>query len=241
MATATLARESAARTTSERIELCDDPRCLASLRTIIDDIECPAFVADARGKYVMANHSFAELLGSPASRVIGRCVSDWFPAPVAEERKRLREHVLRTGRAIHVTDMLRGRRFTGTVRPFDAGPHHGCIFVLLQSRPPRAEEIKAGFYPLECFDLGPLSELTPRELEVLQLIGQGLTQREVAARLSRTVKTVEAHRAALGRKLGAKKNVHLVQVAFAAGMLDPADAPRPVLPMVSGVERNGTR
>ncbi|MBL8744927.1 MAG: helix-turn-helix transcriptional regulator [Phycisphaerae bacterium] len=125
--------------------------------------------------------------------------------------------------------MLRGRRFTGTVRPFEAGPHHGCIFVLLQSRPPRAEEVRAGFYALECFDLGPLSALTPRELEVLQLIGQGLTQREVAERLSRTVKTVEAHRAALGRKLGAKKNVHLVQVAFAAGLLDPADAPRPLI------------
>ena len=137
--------------------------------------------------------------------------------------------------------LLRGRRFTGTVRPFEAGPHQGCIFVILQSRPPRPEEVQAGFHALECFDLGPLSELTPREFEVLRLIGQGLTQREVALRLDRTVKTVEAHRAALGRKLGAKKNVHLVQVAFAAGMLDPAEARRPVLPMVNGVERNGTR
>lgn len=241
MATATLARESTIRTASECIELCDDPRCLASLRTIIDDIECPAFVADAKGRYVLANHSFAELLGTPAARVIGSCISDWFPAPVAEERKRLREHVLRTGRAIHVTDMLRGRRFTGTVRPFEAGRHQGCIFVLLQSRPPRPEEVKVGFYALECFDLGPLAALTPRELEVLQMIGQGLTQREVALRLERTVKTVEAHRAAIGRKLGAKKNTHLVQVAFAAGMLDPAEAPRPVLPMVNGVERKGAR
>lgn len=229
MGTMTLNRETAARTNFEGIHLCDDPRCLASLRTIIEDIECPAFVADAQGRYVIANHSYAELLGVPALKVIGSRISDWFPSPVAEERKRLREHVLRTGRAIHVTDLLRGRRFTGTVRPFVAGPHQGCVFVLLQSRPPRAEEIRTGFYPLECFDLGPLSALTPRELEVLQLIGQGLTQREVAAKLSRTVKTVEAHRAALGRKLGAKKNVHLVQVAYAAGMLDPADAPRPAI------------
>lgn len=229
MLAATPTRNPVVKTDHESVHLCNDARCLASLRTVIEDIECPAFVGDADGRYLFANHSFAELLGAPVQRVIGSRISDWFPPAVAEERKRLREHVLRSGRAVHVTDMLRGRRFTGTVRPFEAGPHHGCIFVVLQSRPPRPEELKAGMYALECFDPGPLALLTPREMEVLELIGRGLTQREVAAKLSRTVKTVEAHRAALGRKLNAKKNVHLVQIAFAAGMLDPADGPRPAI------------
>lgn len=217
---------SATAATGERIHLCDDPRCLAAVRTIIDDAQCPAFVADAQGHYLIANQAFCELLGAPASRVIGSRISDWFEARVAEERMRLRQHVLRTGSAVHVTDMLRGRRFTGAVHPFEAGAHRDCIFALLQARPARPEEVAAGLYPLECFDLGPLSELTGRELEVLQLIGQGLTQREIADRLSRTVKTIEAHRAALGRKLHAKKNVHLAQIANLAGMLDPAGTPR---------------
>jgi PAS domain S-box-containing protein len=204
------------------VNLCADPSCLAAFRTIIGDIECPVFVADGSGRYVVANHAFCELLGAPASRVLGSRISDWFGSEVAAERRALREHVLRTGRAVHVTDMLRGRRYTGVVRPFEAPPLTGCILVTLQPRPPMEDERRAGLYPLKHHDLGPLSGLTKREMEILELIGQGLTQREIGARLGRTVKTIEAHRAALGRKLGARKNVNLVQIAMAAGMLDPA-------------------
>lgn len=234
MPAGTAVRSSGSKSMRDRIHLCEDDRCLTSLRTIIDDIECPALVADTDGNYVVANHAFCELLGAPQNKVIGSRITDWFPPRVAEERRAMRMHVLRTGRAVHVTDLLRGRRFTGTVRPFEGGPYRDCVFALLQARPPRPDEIDAGLYPLECFDLGPLATLTARELEILELIGRGLSQREIADRLGRTVKTVEAHRSSLGKKLKAKKNVHLVQIAIAAGMLDPAESPRPISTSMNG-------
>jgi DNA-binding NarL/FixJ family response regulator len=43
--------------------------------------------------------------------------------------------------------------------------------------------------------------LTPRELQVLKLVAQGLHNREIAARIHRSIKTVEKHRQNLHHKL----------------------------------------
>ena len=50
----------------------------------------------------------------------------------------------------------------------------------------------------------PLEKLTDRELEVLQLIGEGSDVREIAAKLHLSAKTVEAHRAHIKEKLDMK-------------------------------------
>jgi two-component system, NarL family, response regulator NreC len=63
-----------------------------------------------------------------------------------------------------------------------------------------------------------LSNLTDREYEVLRLIGLGLGSSEIAEKLSRSVKTVEAHRANLKQKLGLKNASELNR--FAANWAD---------------------
>jgi two-component system, NarL family, response regulator NreC len=60
-----------------------------------------------------------------------------------------------------------------------------------------------------------VDSLSPREFEVLQLIGQGLGTSQIAAKLNRSVKTIEAHRATMKQKLGLKSGIELTQ--FAAG------------------------
>ena len=52
-----------------------------------------------------------------------------------------------------------------------------------------------------------LSSLTDREHEIFRLIGLGLGTGEIATKVSRSVKTIEAHRANLKRKLGLR-NAH---------------------------------
>lgn len=47
----------------------------------------------------------------------------------------------------------------------------------------------------------PVASLSNRELEVFELIGRGLTMREIADRLNRSIKTIETHRERLKRKL----------------------------------------
>jgi DNA-binding NarL/FixJ family response regulator len=63
---------------------------------------------------------------------------------------------------------------------------------------------------------GPVlrAELTDRELEVLTLLGRGSSPREIAERLYLSVKTVEAHRERIKRKLGLKNGTELLRYAI---------------------------
>jgi DNA-binding NarL/FixJ family response regulator len=66
---------------------------------------------------------------------------------------------------------------------------------------------------------GPLTRLTARQREVLQLIVEGNTSREIAELLTISVKTVESHRTELMRRLDVHSVVDLVRVAIQAGIV----------------------
>lgn len=66
--------------------------------------------------------------------------------------------------------------------------------------------------------LSVLSGLTDREHEIFRLIGIGLGTSEIAVKLNRSVKTVEAHRANLKTKLGLRNALELTR--FAANWTD---------------------
>ena len=61
--------------------------------------------------------------------------------------------------------------------------------------------------------------ITPRELEILGLIAEGLSNREIAARLFVSENTVKTHSARLFEKLGARRRTQAVQLAKSAGLL----------------------
>ena len=62
-------------------------------------------------------------------------------------------------------------------------------------------------------------DLTPRQLEVLTLIAQGLSTRDIARRLKLSVKTVEAHRAQLMQRLRIHEVAGLVRYAIKRGLV----------------------
>jgi RNA polymerase sigma factor (sigma-70 family) len=66
-----------------------------------------------------------------------------------------------------------------------------------------------------------LERLTPRQREVLQLIAEGLSGKEIAARLSLSPKTVEAHRTELMERLGIHGVAGLVRYAIRVGLVRP--------------------
>jgi DNA-binding NarL/FixJ family response regulator len=63
--------------------------------------------------------------------------------------------------------------------------------------------------------------LTPRETEVLQLICDGLSNREIAAKLDLSVNTVAVHRANIMNALGVHKTAELVVYALQHGLVNP--------------------
>ena len=68
---------------------------------------------------------------------------------------------------------------------------------------------------------GALRRLTPREMEVLALIGNGLANDEIAAALVISAKTVKTHITHLLAKLAARDRAQLVIAAFNAGLVRP--------------------
>jgi DNA-binding NarL/FixJ family response regulator len=62
--------------------------------------------------------------------------------------------------------------------------------------------------------------LSDRESEVLRLIASGYSNKEIAARLALSVKTVEAHKANAMRKLGLAGRIDIVKYAILQGWLD---------------------
>lgn len=65
----------------------------------------------------------------------------------------------------------------------------------------------------------PLARLSAREREVLQLLAEGRTGAEIAARLSLSQKTVETYRARLVEKLGIRDVAGLVKFAIQRGLV----------------------
>ena len=66
-----------------------------------------------------------------------------------------------------------------------------------------------------------VSALTQREREVLKLIADGLSSKEIAAQLGVSLKTIESHRANLMDKLDIHKVSGLVRFAVRAGLVAP--------------------
>jgi DNA-binding NarL/FixJ family response regulator len=67
----------------------------------------------------------------------------------------------------------------------------------------------------------PLRDLTPRQREVLQLIAEGQSTKEIAYKLSLSVKTVEAHRGELMNRLAIHDVAGLVRFAIRTGLVTP--------------------
>jgi len=63
--------------------------------------------------------------------------------------------------------------------------------------------------------------LTPRELEVLKLIAEGHTSKEIAAMLVISIKTVDRHRTNMLEKLGMRDRVELTRYAIRRGLIEP--------------------
>jgi DNA-binding NarL/FixJ family response regulator len=68
---------------------------------------------------------------------------------------------------------------------------------------------------------GHADELTPREQEVVKLVAEAHTNKEIAVILHLAEKTVENHRSNAMRKLGMRDRVELVRYAIKRGLIEP--------------------
>ena len=74
---------------------------------------------------------------------------------------------------------------------------------------------------IEHGDDQPRDPLTPRELDVVKLIAEAYTNKQIAEILKVSEKTVESHRANVLSKLGMRDRVELVRYAIRRGLVEP--------------------
>lgn len=77
--------------------------------------------------------------------------------------------------------------------------------------PPGTEQL------LAAGDGHPASALTAREQQVMEMLGRGMTNREIAEHLEISIKTVDTHRGHVLKKLGLRNNSELTRFAVKHG------------------------
>ena len=195
--------------------------------SVANDGGLSVLVIDGQGRVLFANPSAARIFARrPAKDVLGLRLSDFLPAPAAAERLELVRGVIASGEPVIFRDLWGGAALRCAIRRIDdasvsggdTGPAALIVCATETSVADDAPEPAGRQVEAKHYDLGPLSGLTSSELKVLALIGEGLSNAEIAARLHRAVKTVESHRAALTDKTGSSSRVQLGIMARRAGL-----------------------
>jgi DNA-binding NarL/FixJ family response regulator len=162
-----------------------------------------------------------------------------FDTDFAAERLEIAQQVLDTRRPISVTGMIAGRWILSTYRtlptddsttPVAPGSLRAAVraatdgAVLSICRPILADrcevesELPAGTRSMRLHDLGDLAKLNQRELQVLHLIGLGLSSAEIARAVHRSVKAVEWYRGWIAEKLALHDKADAVRFAAGRGL-----------------------
>jgi DNA-binding CsgD family transcriptional regulator len=168
-------------------------------------------------------HEFSAKL--PMRTDIGYWIQDYFP--IGDERDGV-SHV-----GIFVVEVTQQRRLEGVIRQLRTSITSGDtvdgrkeLLALIHAAQPQGTHVWAEMPPGTPFDSlskieFPADILSARELEVLGLLGQGKSNKEVASALTISEKTVATYRSRVKRKLGLKSLVELVHYAIRHGIVEP--------------------
>ncbi len=194
---------------------------------LIDDTDVPVAVLDVTGTFEYVNAAAAKMIGVDPAAVAGHNIREFFSDELVNERLSIFRQVLNTSRPVAIEGMVKGRMRRSVFRPLQvAGQPSRILVVSAVGASSPAGHDAAGILHSRANESGPLASLTARELEILKLIGVGLSTADIAKKLGRSVKTVEWHRVSLGDKLGVTNRVELARIAISAGLVS-LDEPAP--------------
>jgi len=187
--------------------------------TLVSEPGIGVAVLSVEGRLLYVNEQSAQIfLERPASEASGKMLGELFPSEWVRERLELFDRVRRTGEPLVLRSIWRGRQIQSTFRLIDDSDNGGADRVLVITRLGQTDPGGADVVESEFAELGPLDVLTPKELEVLALLGQGLRLKDIAKLLHRSPKTIDNHRTAIGRKLREADRVKLACLAHHAGL-----------------------
>ena len=149
-------------------------------------------------------------------RIATDCPTVKVLALTMHEERGYVSHMLRAGAAGYALKRSATSELVNAIRAVHGGERYvdpalaGSLLADYAGRSPRASDPGRTLRA---------ADLTPRETEVLRLLALGHSNKEIAATLSISVKTVETHRASGMARLGVSNRAALVRFAMAEGWL----------------------
>lgn len=202
-------------------DIVDSASCRAVWETVIATPGVGLALVRCDGVFLYASDEFKRLfLGDTDFALEGQTLIDVFPQEWAREHMEFLARAEQSEMGTTVREIWRGRQLLSRVNVLP-WKHQSRSVACVVARPANSGETRAleGSFERSAFiELGGLSVLTPRELAVLALLGEGLTLKQIAERLQRSFKTIDNHRAAIGRKLHESDRVGLSKLALEAGL-----------------------
>ncbi len=177
-------------------------------------------IVDRAGVVQFVNHRGATMfLGVPPEEVIGRTLDELYGHAWADERRSVFERIVETGQPVIMRHIRRGIRLQSTIHMMQEDDDPPMFVVLtVEGEHDLHEGASADVMESAYAHFGPLERLSKRELEVLALIGHGMTTAQIAASLHRSPRTIERHLDGLRAKLEATNRVQLAAFAHKAGL-----------------------
>jgi PAS domain S-box-containing protein len=201
------------------------------LETIFDSSSWGIGICDTNLRIVFVNTAWAAMDGVPVASHIGKRVTEVLRVDACPVEGVMRQ-VISSGQPIYglgfaakiparteVTRWLLNlfplKDETGQVThvgsvTIDTTPKMGFASFLVASGQSRREVAPRADTPL-----------SPREIEITQLLAEGKSNKEIAQILIRSVKTVETHRLRITRTLGIHSMAELVRYAIRNGLVKP--------------------
>lgn len=178
-------------------------------------------IVDRVGTIRFVNARAAKLfLQSTPEAMLGKTLDELYGPDWASERLAVFERIVVSDRPVIMRHIRNGTQLQSTIRlisePEDEVPAFLVITTVGEHAP--ADPDAFDVVESELAHLGPLESLSRRELEVLALIGHGMSSPQVAAALHRSVRTIERHCDAIRQKLHRTSRVEIAGFAMRAGL-----------------------
>lgn len=189
---------------------------------LLDRHPAATVVVDPEGNIQAWNRAATELFGFSPEEALGKNFEELLvPRDNVEMRRELVEQAAREGAACYTADRMHKN---GSLLPvsvvMDAGFNGSQGTQYLTFRPASRMVCLCGDQLAEGEgNRPPLKQLTTRQRQVLRLIAEGRSTRDIAHRLTLSVKTIETHRGHLMQRLKLRSVAGLVRYAVATGLV----------------------
>jgi len=207
------------------------------LSSVLDESKVGLVICDRKLRYKALNQSVAEIHNEPVKAHLGRTMGKIL-GNFAEQIVPLWESVLASGQSstnLEVVGKLPKRsdvgRWVENLFPLTDGrgrvEHVGCFVIEIVPSPLSRTHRTNSFEKIKSAkenqtsrsEAGQSATLSQREQEVLRLLAEGKSTKEIASTLFISVRTVETYRGRLMLKLQANSMVELVHYAIQKGIV----------------------